>query len=357
MPGRSDTGDTLVITGVNFGPPENPGTISFLDATFPAANIISWDNEKIVATVPAELPKGTGRLLVTNAAGLTSRGGCFSNITREKLVGSLILARGLAASAQVGKDVWIIGGRTYWGIVPHVEKYSLNTNHTVIDSNWTMPMAVSNAGAAAIGTKIYVVGGATDDGATNGIPVANLQIFDTVTLTWENGPPMPKAMMQCAVTSIGNKLYVFGGMTKTTSYTVLKDAYVYDPVDKAWGAIASMPTAAAYAAAVPKGSGKIWVMGGFSTSSTTSQQRVVQEYDLATDKWSSPPHLVRPRGGAAGIGYGDKVFCLRGTQPYQSGTYDVYADGEWYNPSRGYWMPSIMHYLGIYPACSSLPLS
>ena len=40
---------------------------------------------------------------------------------------------------------------------------------------------------------------------TNGIPVANLQIFDTVNLTWENGPPMPKAMMQCAVTSIGEQ--------------------------------------------------------------------------------------------------------------------------------------------------------
>ena len=141
VPGRSDTGDTLVITGVNFGPPENPGTISFLDATFPAANIISWDNEKIVATVPAGLPKGTGRLLVTNAAGLTSRGGCFSNISREKLVGNLIMARGLAAGAQVDQDVWIIGGRTYWGIVPQVEKYSLNTNHTVIDSNWAMPLA------------------------------------------------------------------------------------------------------------------------------------------------------------------------------------------------------------------------
>ena len=73
------------------------------------------------------------------------------------------MGRGLAASAQVNKDVWVIGGRTYWGIVAHVEKYSLDTNHTVVDSDWMMPTPVSNAGAASIGTKIYVVGGATED--------------------------------------------------------------------------------------------------------------------------------------------------------------------------------------------------
>ena len=133
------------------------------------------------------------------------------------------MGRGLAASAQVNKDVWVIGGRTYWGIVAHVEKYSLDTNHSVADSDWMMPTPVSDAGAASIGTKIYVVGGSTEDDAGSDIPVANLQIFDTATLTWETGPPLPKALMKCAVTSVGGKLYAFGGMVKgTSSYTAIK---------------------------------------------------------------------------------------------------------------------------------------
>ena len=355
VPGRADTADTLVITGVNFGPPETPGSLSFLGTTFPAANIVSWDDEKILATVPAGLPKGTGRLLVTNAAGLTSRGACFSNISRERQVGSLILGRGLAAGAQVNKDVWVIGGRTYWGIVGHVEKYSLDTNHSVADSDWMMPTPVRDAGAASIGSKIYVVGGATEDPATtNAIPVANLQIFDTATRTWENGPPLPKALMQCAVTSVGNKLYAFGGLVKGTSfsYTAVKDAYVFDPVANAWATVTAVPTATAYAAAAPTASGKIWVMGGFSTSAWTSPQSIVQEYDPATDAWTPQLHLVRPRGGAAGINCGGKVYCLRGTKPSLLGSsnYDAYADGEWYNSAWGYWMPSIMNYLGIWVA-------
>ena len=218
---------------------------------------------------------------------LTSRrGASFSNISRERQVGRLIMGRGLAASAQVNKDVWVIGGRTYWGIVGQVEKYSLDTNHSVADSDWMMPTAVSNAGAASIGSKIYVVGGSTEDDAGVVTPVANLQIFDTATRTWQTGPPLPKALMQCAVTSVGAKLYVFGGLIKGTgtTYTAVNDTYVFNPAANAWGVVKVLPTATVYAAVAPTAAGKIWVMGGFSSSSMTSQQRLVQEYDPAAER-------------------------------------------------------------------------
>jgi N-acetylneuraminic acid mutarotase len=353
VPGRADTGDTLVITGVNFG--ASIGALSFLGTAFPAANIVSWDNEKILATVPAGLPKGTGRLLVTNAtSGLTSRGACFSNISRERQVGSLIMGRGLAASAQVNKDVWVIGGRTYWGIVGNVERYSLDTNHAVADSDWMMPIPVSNAGAASIGSKIYVVGGSTENDDGDDIPVAHLQIFDTATKTWATGPSLPKALMKCAVTSLGGKVYAMGGMVKGsgTTYTAIKDTYVFDPVANAWDVKTPVPNATAFAAAAPTSAGKIWVMGGFSTSAITSQQKLVQEYDPAGNAWIQQSQLARPRGGAAGINHGGQVYCLHGTKyppsPFSSAVYDGYADGEWYNLARGDWMPSIMNYLGIF---------
>jgi subtilisin family serine protease len=359
VPGRADTGQTIVITGVNFGA---SGTLSFLGTTFPAANIVRWNTathpNQIIATVPADLPKGVGRLKVTNDAGLTSRGCCFSNITRERQMGSLILGHALAASAQVGNDVWIIGGYSYWGITPFLERYSLDRYHTVVDSDWMMPIPVSNAGAAAIGSKIYVVGGSTEDPATTyNIPVANLQIFDTATQIWVTGPPLPQPLMQCAVTSLGGKLYAIGGLKTTgaTTYGAVTDAYVFDPGANAWGALTPLPTATAYAAIAPTAAGKIWVMGGFSSSSTTSQQRLVQEYDPGKNQWTQQRHLVRPRAGAAGINYGGQVYCLHGTKPYSSTYLDEYADGEWYNLAQGYWMPSIMNYLGIFVSPPKVP--
>ena len=122
----------------------------------------------------------------------------------------------------------------------------------------------------------------------------------------------------------------------------------------AWGVVTPLPTATAYAAIAPTAAGKIWVMGGFSSSAMTSQQRIVQEYDPAANAWTQQRHLVRPRGGAAGINHGGQVYCLHGTKyppsPFSSSVYDGYADGEWYNLARGYWMPSIMNYLGIFVA-------
>lgn len=357
VPGRADTNDILVITGVNFG---TSGSLSFLGMTFPGANILRWKDEQIMATVPAGLPKGVGRLQVTNAAGRTSRGACFSNIARERQVGSLIMARGLAASAQVNRNVYIIGGRTYWGTVPHVERYSLDTNHTVVDSAWAMPTPVSNAGAASIGAKIYVAGGLWEDPVTgNTSLVPNLQIFDTDTRTWENGPPLPKPLMQCAVTRVGAKLYVFGGLASTTlNSAAVNNAYVYDTVTKVWTGLAVLPYAVAYAAAAPTGAGKIWLMGGFTSSAATTQQRYVQEYDPALNQWTQQLHLVRPRGGAAGLNFGGQVYCLHGSKPYAQNlaVYDEYADGEWYNfdSAWNYWMPSIMNYLGIFVAPPSV---
>jgi N-acetylneuraminic acid mutarotase len=157
-------------------------------------------------------------------------------------------------------------------------------------------------------------------------------------------------LMQCAVVKLGAKLYVFGGLKSTGTSNAVTDTYVFDPATNAWSGIRVLPTATAYAAAAPTASGKIWVMGGFTTSTYGSQQRTVQEYDPATDQWTPQRHLVRPRGGAAGLNFGGQVYCLRGTKaPASSGAiYDEYADGEWYNSDWGYWMPSIMNYLGIF---------
>ena len=267
-------------------------------------------------------------------------------------MGNLILGRGLAASAQVDNDVWIIGGRTYWGIVPHVEKYSLDTNHTVIDSDWMMPTPVSNAGAASIGTKIYVVGGATEDPVTgNAIPVANLQIFDTATQTWDTtGPPLPKALMQCAVTSLGGKLYVFGGLksTGTNSYAAVTDAYVYDPVTNAWSSLAVLPTATAYAAVAPTARER----SGSWAASPAPARRLSRDWCRST----IPPRTNGPRNftwsgpgaGPPGSISGARSTACAAPSHTRTPSYDEYADGEWYNPAWGYWMPSIMNYLGIF---------
>lgn len=350
-PSQAQAGDTITITGINFGPRET-GTLTFQGKAFRPEDIISWtqgaDFDRIQVKIPAKtvIPQGVARLILSNTNG-ASRGASLANISMEKVVGHLILPRGHATGAQVGSYFYVIGGNCGYGLTGHVEKYSFVTHRTMIDSLWMMPTPVSNAGAAAIGNSIYVVGGLGDFGI-----VDKLQILDTTTMTWSEGPPLPKALMQTAVVNFNDKLYVFGGLDKTAASTAaLKTAYVYDPANGVWTALAPMLQPAAYAAAAPYGLKKIWVMGGFSKNTFGTQITAVQEYNPATDKWVLKTHMVRGRGGAGAINYSTNVFCLHGcvAAPSPNTTkYDAYADGEWFNPSAGYWMPSIERYVGPY---------
>ncbi len=320
-------GDKITLTGVNFG---TTGTLTFKGISFPPASIVSWSSTKIVTKVPSSLPRGFGRLTVTNAGG-TSRGVCFDCEVLETIAGYTNLVHGWAASAQIGNDLWILGGGTYWGQTGLVEKYTLTSGRSVVDSAWMMPYPVTNAGAAAISGKIYVVGGLSWD--TGGL-YNTLQIFNPAAGTWSMGANLSVKIHQPAVVAYGGKLYVFGGNGEGG---VLKSTYVYDPGTNSWSPKADMPMGAAYAGACLYGSNKIWVMGGFATSSFGSEQSIVQEYDPAANSWTSKPAMIKTRGGQGAVNYGTKIFCLHGSGGGTTGLKDserCYA-GVWMNDLYG----------------------
>jgi hypothetical protein len=194
----------------------------------------------------------------------------------------------------VGNNFWTLGGQTYWGLTGLVEYYNLNTGATEMKSAWMMPQPVQAAGAAAIGTKIYVVGGFDGEQYLN-----TLQVFDTVAQTWETKTPAPSSLYLPVVVTYGNKLYVFSG------YTTLE----YDPGGDAWTAKAGPPVfSSEYAAGTRYGNtGKIWLLGGYGVTSNK-----VREYDAFADTWSDRPDLVYPHMFPAAVNYGTRVFCLQG---------------------------------------------
>jgi hypothetical protein len=126
----------------------------------------------------------------------------------------------------------------------------------------------------------------------------------------------------------GGKVYAFGGGGT--------NAYAYDPVANTWSTLANMPQATIFAAAAPVGAtGKILVMGGGWWG---DQQSFVQEYDVAGNTWRTAPDIPdmkKTRSMAAGINYGNKVFCLHGSA--KNGEY--LADSEYY--SSGTWKDTV----------------
>jgi len=70
-----------------------------------------------------------------------------------------------------------------------------------------MPVAMDEVGVAAVGGRVYVVGGQTRDD-----PHAALTWeYDPATNAWRARAPMPQGLSHPAVTALDGKVYVFGG--------------------------------------------------------------------------------------------------------------------------------------------------
>jgi subtilisin family serine protease len=305
-PYRASAGQTITIEGVRFG--DTPGSLIVGGVTFPSTSIVSWADGKIVAKVPANCPGGPGRLKASTAAGV-SRGAVFFKGAFEAQVGQTLIARGWGASAQIGNDLWLIGGSTYWGMTGIVERYNMSTNRSVADSSWSMPVVATNAGAAAIGNKIYVVGGLDWNTSQS---ISNLQIFDTTTGKWTQGKKLPVALHQPAVAVYNGKIYAMGGRN-SSSYSSLNSCYEYNPSTNTWSAKANLPTGTGYAGAVTTATGRILVLGGFSTAYYGSEQNIVQEYNPAANTWSTKSPLVNTHGAPGVTRNGSKIFCMHGS--------------------------------------------
>jgi N-acetylneuraminic acid mutarotase len=164
-----------------------------------------------------------------------------------------------------------------------------------------MPTAGSNVCAAAVGTRIFSPGGYT---GTAGIP--DLQVFDTTQNTWSvvDTDPLPTAIYAHACAVHDGKVYVFGGDPTGIAGTT---AWSYDP-DAApgtrWNAsLAPLPAALHYAAAVTVGD-QIFVAGGLSGADLAT----VYAYAPATDTWTPYPDLTTARAGAGAWVSGPYLF-------------------------------------------------
>jgi hypothetical protein len=327
-PQVTNVNEIVTINGWNFGTTKATVAIAGGSYVFPSSSISSWANDKIVVKIPATSPSGQLRLLVKNANG-TSRGAVvrFRSATADQWIyptwmGATLMQHEEAAYAQVGNDMWIISGRDNYEQTASVERYSLLTMKGQVNPDWDIPLAVRRAGAAAIGTKIYVAGGFDD--VTQKWQSA-LQIFDTATGSWMRGRNLPAPLDEPSVTTFGGKIYVIGG--RSPNNTGLKTTYVFDPTANSWSVKASLPLKTAFATAVIPptalaGANKIWLLSGYNESGGSfTQNQNVLEYDTGTNTWTIRDEipLLGPHPAGGGIVLGNKVFCAYGNGDWTAG--------------------------------------
>jgi hypothetical protein len=333
-PEITQVGQKVKLTGINFGSTKKILTHHSDDCTYtyPASSLSLWSNETIEATVTGTCANGRGNLRVSVATGKVSRGAFFRTNGNPNghwqwldptYQGETLLRHELAASAQVGTDVWIFGGKdTYDDSSDRVERFSLLTLRGEVQPEWEMPRGIRNASAAAIGTKIYVVGGYHD--GTQKLQ-SQLQIFDTVTRTWTRGRNLPQPLRNASVLAVSGKLWVIGGMG--VNNTGLKTTYVYDPVSNNWSSKAPLPLKRYAAGVATPRAGKIWLVSGYTESGGGEYRtKDVLEYDIASNTWDVRDEipLNGEHAAAAVTSVGSKTFAL-------------YGDGDW---GAGEWLPA-----------------
>jgi N-acetylneuraminic acid mutarotase len=176
-----------------------------------------------------------------------------------------------------------------------------------------LPTKRGSANAVVVSGKIYVIGGAgLHPGSKETVvhptrphrALDTNEVYDPVTNRWEARSAMPTARNHAAAAAVGSRIYVIGGRIGSAFISRASNTDVvemYDPATDQWGPLlAAMPTARS-AGSWGVFRDRIYVAGGEQrTPEFQKTFRAVEAYDPAGNRWTILPPMDFPRHGMAG---------------------------------------------------------
>jgi N-acetylneuraminic acid mutarotase len=169
-----------------------------------------------------------------------------------------------------------------------------------------LPAARQETGVAALGGRIYVIGGFESSLAT----VATVDVYDPATDRWSEAAPLPEPLHHANVAAVGSRLYLVGAL-RGLSFEAVATALSYDPAaDGAWQPVTPLPPGSERGASlVAVLDGKIIIAGGYRGGRAVDE---VSAYDPAGDTWSFLPNLPAPRDHGVGAAAGGVFYAIGG---------------------------------------------
>jgi N-acetylneuraminic acid mutarotase len=256
------------------------------------------------------------------------------------------------------------GGKMYVfaGLIPFWKPKGLVYEYDPASDHWTKknPMALPSHHVAftEYHGKIYGFGGFVypASGPAAWVPINNAWEYDPAADTWKALAPMPSKRGSPVAAAVGDRIYVIGGVsllpgsTETALGFNVPQASVgtveeYDPEANTWRERTPMPTPRNHTTAGVV-NGKIYVIGGRVGAAFISEATdisAVEEYDPATDKWSSPRSRMPTARSALGSGVMNGRIYVAGGEfqdPHMMATFKAV---EAYDPATDVWsiMPSM----------------
>jgi len=208
--------------------------------------------------------------------------------------------------ATLKGKIYVVGGwaQTDSGEGPTatLEVYDPATNTWAVKA--PMPTPRNVLAAAALGGKLYAMGGWTGSEVTN-----RVEVYDPRSDSWSVGTPMnnPSSALSAAV--LNGKIYAMGG----------SDVEVYDPQKQAWTTTVSTGWAPRWFLAAAVAKGKLYAMGGSDSPDVfgvTTFYDVVQSYDPVADAWTDEAPLLFPRSEGYAAAVDDTIYFTGGASWY-----------------------------------------
>ncbi|WP_322798847.1 LuxR C-terminal-related transcriptional regulator [Thermoflexus sp.] len=257
-------------------------------------------------------------------------------LSRWKLISQMPTPRARFALARWRDWLIAIGGEAPEGITDRVERFDLRRE--TWERGAPKPYPVAAAAAGTLGDRIYVPGGVNPQGQ----PVDRLEIYDPQADRWLEGPPLPGPLAAYALAVAMDRLYLFGGWDGRRLQGAV---WMLDPARGRWEPRAPMPTPRAFAAAAVLDEA-IYVVGGYDGQ---RELATCERYRFTVDRWEPCPPLNVGRGGLALAAMDGYLFAIGG------GWRIPLAFNERYQPGADRWTPFETPITGTWRNLSAVP--
>ena len=255
---------------------------------------------------------------------------------RWKRGAALPLARGEVAAAVAEGRIYVVGGFTADGQASaRAEAYSPATNTWSVEAD--LPVPVHHPMAAGYRGRVFVAGGYGDHGQLT-------TLFAFTGDGWTRLASMPEDRAAGGAAVVNGKLYVVGGTSSSPAGRLARRMLVYDIGANRWTTRRG-PTPREHLGVAALG-GRIYVVGG-RTAGFDTNMALVERFNPRTGRWSRLRRVPGRRGGTGLAGTGRWLVSVGGEAP--PGTIrTVYR----FDVRRGRWsrlpnLPTPRHGLGV----------
>jgi uncharacterized protein (TIGR03437 family) len=230
-------------------------------------------------------------------------------------------------TAAVGGKIYVIGGENNNAALNVNEIYNPATN------SWStgapMPTARWVGGTAVVNNIIYCIAGSSTNAA-----FTNVEAYDPSTNTWSTKAPIPMFMNSVYAVTINNIIYMVGGFNAAAGGR-LKTLFSYNPATDTWSSLASMAVGKSQSALGVFGQ-TIVAAGGLLESSNATTDN--EGYNVITNTWTALAPLPTPRHAGCFESDGDMLFFAGG---HSVGNGSPLATMDAYNAATNTWMTGL----------------